>query len=87
MRVAASLLLALLAPLGCSLLVDGDIDEVKCSAEGSIGAPACDVGEICAEGRCRDCLSTDVCGDLIDNDCSGQVDQDCPDDSGQAGSG
>ena len=68
----------LLAVAGCSLLVDDNVDEVRCRDEGVIGPPACDVGEVCASGRCRTCIATDVCGDGVDNDCTGLADEGCP---------
>jgi hypothetical protein len=71
---------------GCSLLVDENIDHVPCGSEGAIGPPACDVGEICVQKRCFECIATDVCGDGVDNDCTGTVDQDCGS-AGAAGSG
>jgi len=72
-----SVVLLLLAAVGCSLLVDDNVEEVPCEGEGTIGPPACDLGEICAQRRCLTCLAVDVCGDAVDNDCSGEVDQGC----------
>jgi hypothetical protein len=78
-----TLALVLFVVAGCSLLVDENIDAVGCEPEGSLGPPACDVGEICADGRCRTCIAVDICDDAIDNDCSGEVDQGC----GRGGAG
>jgi len=64
---------------GCSLLVDGELDGVRCEAEGSIGPPACEVGQVCGLGRCHDCTSREACGDGVDNDCSRAIDDGCPD--------
>lgn len=89
MSMRALTLMLVLAPFGCSLLVDAEVEDVQCEGEGSIGPPACDVGEICARNRCHDCLASDVCGDGIDNDCSGRVDEGCGADAaaGSAGAG
>jgi hypothetical protein len=61
----------------CSVLVDADVSELRCSQEGMIGAPACDPGQLCSSGRCHACIALDVCGDGIDNDCDGRVDDGC----------
>ncbi len=68
--------LALLAS-ACSLLVHDDLGQVRCEAEGVIGPPACPVGNVCGLGRCRECQPVDACGDGVDNDCSGEIDQGC----------
>ena len=81
-----SLVVLLAVAVGCTLLVDENIDDVRCATEGAIGPPACDVGQICAQGRCHACLATDVCGDSVDNDCTGEVDQGCAD-GGAGGAG
>lgn len=67
----------------CSFLVHDELGQVRCEAEGVIGPPACPLGNVCALGRCRECQAVDVCGDGVDNDCSGEIDQGC--DGGGAG--
>jgi hypothetical protein len=67
----------------CSLLVHDELGQVRCEAEGTIGPPACPVGNVCALGRCRECQAVDACGDGVDNDCSGEIDQGC--EAGAAG--
>ena len=66
----------------CSLLIDHDIERVRCSESGRIGPPACDVGEICAADRCQACLRREICGDDLDNDCNERVDDACGSDAG-----
>ena len=77
-------LLAIIALLGagaqCSLLVEQDLRELGCADEGVIGAPACNSAEICAVGRCRACSAQEICGDQIDNDCNGRVEDRCSSD-------
>lgn len=73
----AKILSALLLVPACSLLVHDELGAVRCEAEGEIGPPACPLGHVCAWGRCRECQSVDVCGDGVDNDCSGEIDDAC----------
>jgi hypothetical protein len=37
---------------GCSLLVDGDLGDVRCLDEGAVGPPACPTGSACKDGLC-----------------------------------
>ncbi|HWA74883.1 MAG TPA: hypothetical protein VG937_21215 [Polyangiaceae bacterium] len=61
----------------CSLLVQNDLAELRCSPDGAIGLPGCDPGQVCVAFRCRACIASEVCGDGIDNDCNGQRDDRC----------
>jgi hypothetical protein len=44
--------------LGCSVLVDGDLPQVRCEAEGVVGPPACPAGSTCERGLCAVVTST-----------------------------
>jgi hypothetical protein len=73
----ASVVAALVAGSACSLIAPSDLDRVRCSEEGKIGPPACEVGQICGAGVCTACAATEVCGDRVDNDCNGSADDGC----------
>ncbi len=77
-RVRALVVLVLSAP-ACSLVVPAQAERVHCSAEGAIGPPACGAGQICATGVCTACIKVDACGDGVDNDCNGTIDDGCGD--------
>jgi hypothetical protein len=66
----------------CQLMVGSDIDRVECEQEGVVGPPACREGESCQQGVCRPCLTQERCGDGLDNDCDGAIDDGCDPDSG-----
>lgn len=70
---------AALLPTSCSLVVSSELSDVRCTAEGSVGPPACDVGQFCGAGSCVDCGSVEVCGDGLDDDCDGVADDGCGD--------
>jgi len=80
-----AVLAAVATASSCSLLVGDDVARVRCSESGRIGPPACDIGEICAGGRCQSCATREVCGDGVDNDCDARVDDACAADSGEGG--
>jgi hypothetical protein len=65
--------------MGCQVLVSAELDVVRCEQEGTVGAPACPEGESCQGGVCVGCSATDLCGDGIDNDCDGEMDEGCED--------
>jgi hypothetical protein len=60
---------------GCEALVDGQLVDVRCNADGQVGAPACPDGLICRAGTCSamqwgqacaadsDCLPSEFCLD------------------------
>lgn len=77
--------LCFLLSAGCSLLIGAEPDEIYCEDGGQVGPPACDPGSICALGRCQACSERDACGDAVDNDCNGRVDDGCPGVNGEAG--
>jgi hypothetical protein len=81
------LVAALLSSLvHCSLLVEDEPSELRCSQEGLIGAPACDTGQLCVNGRCHACIEFEICSDGVDNDCNGEIDDRCrPESNGGAG--
>jgi hypothetical protein len=76
-RVRGSLLGALALAIGCSLVVPAELDQIRCSQPGAVGPPACDPGFVCAQGVCQSCLQFEICGDGIDNDCNGGIDDGC----------
>jgi hypothetical protein len=82
----ASIAAGLFGIVGCSLVVSSEPQDIGCSVEGALGPPACDDGFICASGGCVRCAATEVCGDGVDNDCNGRIDDRCPNVSGGAGS-
>lgn len=85
MRALTALGLALVVGVfSCSLTVSEFDPEVRCSNEGVIGPPACEPGFVCGRGRCRACSRVEACGDRVDNDCSGAVDDGC---GGEGGHG
>lgn len=43
----------LLVAAGCSLIVSGEPEPMRCSLEGQVGPPACDPGLKCVSGLCR----------------------------------
>ncbi|MBX3181825.1 MAG: hypothetical protein KIT72_11815 [Polyangiaceae bacterium] len=79
MRLArwCSLALAWGATLGCSVALPGELERVECSAEGHLGPPACDPGQVCARSVCTACQAEERCGNAIDDDCNGLVDDGC----------
>jgi hypothetical protein len=62
---------------GCALLVPDDLGAVSCRDLGAVGEPACPRGNYCAAGECTRCALSETCGDGLDNDCDGQVDDGC----------
>jgi Putative metal-binding motif len=82
----ASIAAGLFGLVGCSLWVSAEPGEIGCTAEGKLGPPACDTGFICAWGACVRCAAAEVCGDGVDNDCNGRVDDRCSNVSGSGGS-
>lgn len=75
--LTALTLSALLATAECSVVVADDHAAVRCSVEGHVGPPECEASQICVAGRCADCEVEDPCGDGIDNDCDGSIDENC----------
>ena len=70
---------------GCSLIVPEEPDVIYCKERGAIGAPACPANFVCADGICGACAEREACGDGVDNDCDGFIDDACPR-SGSGGS-
>jgi hypothetical protein len=52
---------------GCEALVDGQLGQVHCMAEGQVGPPACPDGLTCKAGACVDTYWGSPCG--VDTDC------------------
>jgi hypothetical protein len=52
-RTSGLALGVLLAAAGCSLLVSGEPEPMRCALEGQVGPPACDPGLTCISGLCR----------------------------------
>lgn len=89
MRLASTAIATLVA--GCSLLIPAEPEVVYCRDSGHIGAPACEANHVCADGICQQCSVREACGDNVDNDCDGEIDDECPlhegGNAGQAGAG
>lgn len=71
---AIALSFAALAAASCELLVDGEIESIRCDEEGFVGPPACPEGSACVKGSCvraqgigapcstdADCRAPDLC--------------------------
>jgi hypothetical protein len=61
-RVAVAALLLGAGLGGCELFINGKLDQVSCTAEGTVGPPACPDGLVCLGGACL-AVSPDA-GDL-----------------------
>ncbi len=61
----------------CSLWVSSEPEQIGCAEEGKLGEPACNTGYVCAHQTCVACSREETCGDGIDNDCNGFVDDGC----------
>jgi hypothetical protein len=82
----ASAAACLVSFAGCSFWVSSEPEQVGCMQEGKVGPPACDMGFICAHESCVRCAARELCGDSVDNDCNGRVDDGCSNVSGGGGS-
>ncbi|HWZ91749.1 MAG TPA: hypothetical protein VNW92_22960 [Polyangiaceae bacterium] len=76
--LVGSVAAALLGVAGCSLWVSSEPEQIGCTDEGKLGPPACATGFVCAHQACVRCGAREVCGDDLDNDCNGQIDDGCP---------
>jgi hypothetical protein len=56
------------------VLVPSELDSIHCRDAGAIGPPACPAAHVCVREVCEACGAEDFCGDGIDNDCNGGVD-------------
>ncbi|MEZ4374112.1 MAG: hypothetical protein R3B07_25045 [Polyangiaceae bacterium] len=70
----------------CSLALPGELDRIECKSEGVVGPPVCDPGQVCLEGVCTACATSERCGNGLDDDCNGTPDDGCGD-SGPGGWG
>jgi hypothetical protein len=59
------------------MLIPSEPEVVYCKQMGHIGTPACRSNHICADGICEACMAAEACGDGIDNDCNGVIDDGC----------
>lgn len=66
-RLARAALALALWSAGCQMLIDGEVREVRCAAEGTVGPPACPAGEQCRGGRCAASVLGATCD--TDDDC------------------
>lgn len=66
------------AVAACSLVVPSEPEVIHCRDRGAVGAPACPANFVCADGVCDACSEQEACGDAVDNDCDGKVDDGCP---------
>ena len=84
LRVSAAACLFGIA--GCSFWVSSEPEQIGCTEEGKLGPPACDTGFICAHQSCVRCGVRELCGDSVDNDCNGRIDDGCSNVSAGGGS-
>jgi hypothetical protein len=76
--------LGLACAIGCSLLIDPSTKEQLCAMNDSAQPNPCPEGLQCLEGVCRKPCNTnvpDICGNNLDDDCDGKVDE--PDEEGR----
>jgi hypothetical protein len=75
-RAAAFLFSLALYAVGCSWLLEPERDAALCVRPEGADDP-CPAGRSCINGRCEPivCKAHEVCGDHIDNDCDGRVDE------------
>lgn len=66
------------AAVACSLVVPSEPEVIYCRQHGAVGAPACPANFVCADGICDACAEREACGDAVDNDCDGVIDDGCP---------
>ncbi|HEU5075548.1 MAG TPA: hypothetical protein VFU02_15255 [Polyangiaceae bacterium] len=74
------------ASVACSLVVPSEPEVIHCRERGAVGAPACPANFVCADGICDACADREACGDAVDNDCDGRIDDGCPR-AGEQGAG
>jgi hypothetical protein len=77
LRCIHTLLIAwALTAAGCELLVDPIVEHPRCSRDDG-GPEVCPEGLTCRDGRCEAACasSVEICGDHVDNDCDGVIDE------------
>jgi hypothetical protein len=69
-RVRSAIALAtLVSASACSVLLDGQLEVVRCRDAGAYGEPTCPTSETCVEGTCRAVGAPPTSGCLEDADC------------------
>ncbi|MCA9624948.1 MAG: hypothetical protein KC731_38250 [Myxococcales bacterium] len=58
-----------LTPLACSIVFDGELGPVACTAEGAFGPPACPEGQTCVSGLCTEIGRPPGSECVVDEDC------------------
>jgi Putative metal-binding motif len=74
-------LILALTSAGCSWLVNPEADAPRCVVDGGAedGSDPCQEGMHCLAGRCQLCEEHDRCGNNIDDDCNGKIDDEASD--------
>lgn len=76
-RALRAIAAAAVGSVACSLIVPSEPEVIHCRERGAVGAPACPANFVCADEICDACADREACGDTVDNDCDGLIDDGC----------